>query len=54
MDGETEIVKNFLLKTLLLQSREKMVDKLKLGDGVMPVSFKVIHYPGEELRDSDC
>ncbi|XP_030527362.2 probable alkaline/neutral invertase B [Rhodamnia argentea] len=45
MNGETEIVKNFLLKTLLLQSREKMVDQFKLGEGVMPASFKVIHHP---------
>ncbi|KAI3432009.1 Alkaline/neutral invertase [Psidium guajava] len=45
MNGEMEIVKNFLLKTLLLQSREKIVDQFKLGEGVMPASFKVIHHP---------
>ncbi|KAI4388479.1 hypothetical protein MLD38_000802 [Melastoma candidum] len=45
MNGETEIVKNFLLKTLRLQSREKMVDQFKLGEGVMPASFKVTHHP---------
>lgn len=43
MNGEHDIVKNFLLKTLLLQSREKRVDQFKLGEGVMPASFKVIH-----------
>ncbi|KAG6644638.1 probable alkaline/neutral invertase F [Carya illinoinensis] len=45
MNGEDEIVKNFLLKTLHLQSREKMIDQFKLGEGVMPASFKVIHDP---------
>nr|ADP88917.1 neutral invertase [Gunnera manicata] len=45
MNGEPEIVKNFLLKTLRLQSWEKKVDQFKLGEGVMPASFKVIHDP---------
>lgn len=45
MNGEDEVVKNFLLKTLLLQSWEKMVDQFKLGEGVMPASFKVLHDP---------
>ena len=37
------IVKNFLVETARLQSREKMVDLFKLGQGVMPASFKVHH-----------
>lgn len=45
MNGEPEIVKNFLLKTLRLQSWEKKVDNFKLGEGVMPASFKVLHDP---------
>lgn len=45
MNGEPEIVKNFLLKTLRLQSWEKKVDQFKLGEGVMPASFKVFHDP---------
>ncbi|XP_008801295.1 probable alkaline/neutral invertase F [Phoenix dactylifera] len=45
MNGEPEIVKNFLLKTLQLQSREKRVDCFKLGEGAMPASFKVLHDP---------
>ncbi|KAK9164455.1 hypothetical protein Syun_005357 [Stephania yunnanensis] len=45
MNGEPEIVKNFLLKTLRLQSWEKKVDLFKLGEGVMPASFKVLHDP---------
>ncbi|KAK9739993.1 hypothetical protein RND81_03G002800 [Saponaria officinalis] len=43
MNGEPEIVKNFLIKTLRLQSWEKKVDLFKLGEGVMPASFKVHH-----------
>ncbi|KAK7835182.1 probable alkaline/neutral invertase B [Quercus suber] len=45
MNGEHEIVKNFLLKTLRLQSGEKRIDQFKLGEGVMPASFKVLHDP---------
>ena len=40
-NGEPDIVKNFLLKTLQLQSIEKQVDCFTLGAGVMPASFKV-------------
>ncbi|KAK3152045.1 hypothetical protein QOZ80_2BG0153580 [Eleusine coracana subsp. coracana] len=43
MKGEHSIVKNFLVETARLQSREKMVDLFKLGQGVMPASFKVHH-----------
>ncbi len=42
MNGEPEIVKNFLLKTLLLQGWEKRIDRFKLGEGAMPASFKVL------------
>ncbi|KAF2290955.1 hypothetical protein GH714_017307 [Hevea brasiliensis] len=45
MNGEPEIVKNFLLKTLHLQGWEKRIDRFKLGEGVMPASFKVLHDP---------
>ncbi|CAM8972208.1 unnamed protein product [Rhodiola kirilowii] len=45
MNGEPEIVKNFLLKTLRLQSWEKKIDRFKLAEGVMPASFKVHHDP---------
>ncbi|KAG8368162.1 hypothetical protein BUALT_Bualt15G0016400 [Buddleja alternifolia] len=43
MNGEPEIVKNFILKTLRLQSWEKKIDRFQLGEGVMPASFKVLH-----------
>ncbi|KAK9758181.1 hypothetical protein RND81_01G213200 [Saponaria officinalis] len=45
MNGEPDIVKNFLLKTLQLQAWEKRVDRFKLGEGAMPASFKVLHDP---------
>ncbi|CAI0382701.1 unnamed protein product [Linum tenue] len=50
MNGEYEIVKNFLLKTLHFQSWEKTVDHFKLGEGVMPASFKVIHKPEKNIE----
>ncbi|GLT30692.1 hypothetical protein SLA2020_054830 [Shorea laevis] len=45
VDGRPEIVKNFILKTLRLQSGEKKIDRFQLGEGVMPASFKVRHDP---------
>ncbi len=45
MNGEPEIVRNFILKTLRLQSWEKKIDRFHLGEGVMPASFKVLHDP---------
>ena len=45
MNEEPEIVRNFLLKTLRLQSWEKKVDRFQLGEGVMPACFKVFHDP---------
>jgi len=50
MNGEPEIVKQFLLKTLHLQGWEKRIDRFKLGEGAMPASFKVLHDP---IRKTD-
>lgn len=50
INGEPEIVKNFILKTLRLQSWEKKIDRFKLGEGVMPASFKVLQDP---VRNSE-
>ncbi|KAH7574941.1 hypothetical protein JRO89_XS02G0024300 [Xanthoceras sorbifolium] len=50
MNGESDIVKNFIVKTLRLQSWEKKIDRFHLGEGVMPASFKVLHDP---VRNSD-
>ncbi|KAG0479741.1 hypothetical protein HPP92_010599 [Vanilla planifolia] len=60
LKGETEIVKNFLLHTLQLQSWEKTVDCYSPGQGLMPASFKVRNMPladgneaYEEVLDPD-
>ncbi|KAI4301684.1 hypothetical protein L6164_034936 [Bauhinia variegata] len=48
LKGESEIVRNFLLHTLQLQSWEKTVDCYSPGQGLMPASFKVRTVPLEE------
>ncbi|KAJ9154639.1 hypothetical protein P3X46_027957 [Hevea brasiliensis] len=60
LNGEVEIVKNFLLYTLQLQSWEKTVDCHSPGQGLMPASFKVRTAPldgsdraFEEVLDPD-
>ncbi|XP_074562531.1 neutral/alkaline invertase 1, mitochondrial-like isoform X2 [Curcuma longa] len=59
LKGETEIVRNFLLHTLQLQSWEKTVDCYSPGQGLMPASFKVRNIPMgsngefEEVLDPD-
>ncbi|KAL3641874.1 nuclear integrity protein 1 [Castilleja foliolosa] len=45
LNGEGEIVKNFLLHTLQLQSWEKTVDCYSPGQGLMPASFKIKNQP---------
>ncbi|CAH9108549.1 unnamed protein product [Cuscuta europaea] len=45
LNGEGDIVKNFLLHTLQLQSWEKTVDFYSPGHGLMPASFKVRSTP---------
>ncbi|KAJ3683022.1 hypothetical protein LUZ60_013249 [Juncus effusus] len=60
LKGEGEIVRNFLLHTLQLQSWEKTVDCYSPGQGLMPASFKVRSIPldgnsesFEEILDPD-
>ncbi|MCO5559662.1 hypothetical protein L7F22_013263 [Adiantum nelumboides] len=61
LKGEFDIVRNFLLHTLQLQSWEKTVDCYSPGRGLMPASFKVktVHIEGsdegitEEVLDPD-
>ncbi|XP_050216555.1 alkaline/neutral invertase A, mitochondrial [Mercurialis annua] len=60
LKGDTDIVKNFLLYTLQLQSWEKTVDCYSPGQGLMPASFKVRNVPldgsdgaFEEVLDPD-
>lgn len=53
IDGKAEIVRNFLVETLALQSREKQMDCFKPGQGLMPASFKVKSKEGEECLTAD-
>lgn len=60
LKGDGEIVRNFLLHTLQLQSWEKTVDCYSPGQGLMPASFKVRTVPldgsngaFEEVLDPD-
>jgi glycogen debranching enzyme len=53
MRGEAEIVRNFLIETLALQSREKQIDCFKPGQGLMPASFKVQLFNGKEQLIAD-
>ncbi|KAI9071397.1 hypothetical protein K1719_046641 [Acacia pycnantha] len=48
LKGEHEIVKNFLIYNLQLQSWEKTVDCYSPGQGLMPASFKVKTTPLEK------
>uniref|UniRef100_A0A7N0U7A5 Alkaline/neutral invertase n=1 Tax=Kalanchoe fedtschenkoi TaxID=63787 RepID=A0A7N0U7A5_KALFE len=50
LKGEGEIVRNFLLHTLQLQSWEKTVDCYSPGQGLMPASFKVRTVPLDENK----
>lgn len=52
LNGEEEIVKNFLLHTLQLQSWEKTVDCYSPGQGLMPASFKVRTVPLDGSTDA--
>ncbi|KAG6736143.1 hypothetical protein POTOM_061130 [Populus tomentosa] len=58
--GEYDIVRNFILYTLQLQSWEKTMDCYSPGQGLMPASFKVRTVPldsedsaTEEVLDAD-
>jgi glycogen debranching enzyme len=53
MQGNTEIVRNFLSVTLTLQSCEKRLDCFKPGQGLMPASFKVQSKDGKEVLLAD-
>ncbi len=51
VDGETEIVRNFLLETVALQIREKGMECFDPGQGLMPASF--ILESGAETLSAD-
>ncbi|WP_414588532.1 glycoside hydrolase 100 family protein [Scytonema sp. PCC 10023] len=52
-NNQPEIVRNFLIETLSLQSHEPNIDSFKPGPGLMPASFKVELQDGEEYLDAD-
>ncbi|RCJ32744.1 glycoside hydrolase 100 family protein [Nostoc sp. ATCC 53789] len=53
MYGKPEIVRNFLVETLKLQSHEKQIDCFEPGAGLMPASFKVHSRGNEEFLVAD-
>lgn len=53
MQGKTEIVRNFLITTLKLQSHAKIMDCFEADAGLMPASFKVVHEDGKEQLEAD-
>jgi hypothetical protein len=53
MQGKTEIVRNFLIETLNLQSQPKEMDCFEAETGLMPASFKVIQVDGKEQLEPD-
>lgn len=51
--GQYEIVRNFLIETLSLQSSDKQMDCFNAGLGLMPASFKVNNIEGDEFLTAD-
>jgi len=48
LEGKSQIVRNFLLQTMELQSREKHFDCFRAARGLMPASFEIRNVEGEE------
>lgn len=53
MSERAEVVRNFLVETLTLQSHEKQMDCFKAGPGLMPASFKVESRDGKQWLSAD-
>lgn len=53
IEGKTDIVRYFLVHTLKLQIKERQLDFLEPGRGLMPASFKVIHEEPEQYLKAD-
>ena len=53
IQGQTEIVRSFLVETLNLQSHAKSLDCFEAEAGLMPASFKVVRDAGEERLEAD-
>ncbi|MBD2021987.1 glycoside hydrolase 100 family protein [Leptolyngbya sp. FACHB-36] len=53
IQGRPEIVRNFLIETLALQSSDKQMDWFNAGQGLMPASFKVENWDGQQYLTAD-
>jgi hypothetical protein len=53
MQGKPEIVRNFLVEVLALQSRERRMECFQPGQGLIPASFKVQIQAGAEQLIAD-
>jgi len=53
MQGKPDIVRNFLVEVLRLQSRERLLDCFQPGQGLHPASFKVEVQSGTEQLVAD-
>lgn len=53
ISGRAEIVRNFLVETLALQSHDKQMDCFNAGQGLMPASFKVESWNGHQHIAAD-
>lgn len=53
MQGKSDIVRNFLVEVLKLQSQERRMDCFQPGQGLHPASFKVVVQDGEEYLKAD-
>lgn len=51
--GKSEIVRDFLIETLMLQSNDKQMDCFNAGRGLMPASFKVESWDGKQSIAAD-
>jgi glycogen debranching enzyme len=53
INGRSDIVRNFLIETLGLQSHDKQMDCFNAGQGLMPASFKVESWDDKQYLTAD-
>ncbi len=53
VSGKTEIVRNFLIATLSLQSNDKQMNRFSAGQGLMPASFKIESWDSHQYLVAD-
>lgn len=51
--GKSEVVRNFLIETLTLQTSDKQMDCFNAGQGLMPASFKVESWDSHQYLRAD-